>query len=290
MLVEPHCFLRSPIRMTLLVMVIVIGLAGGLGLQSPAIAEGDCARDTRGFGGGCDWSKRGNQHAASESGNSRPISEEYSNIREEITGDGDTPISCAENAVQIDLAVRDYCDYELYSSETPEEPRTVEDLVEEASASLKLPTVSAQIRPYLTFTDGRQGGITGMPLWMWIDDSSWQSPDTARVEAGPLWAEIKAKPRSVRWSFGNGDSVVCNGPGTPYTQGMDALEGSPDCGYTYRKTSKDEPRGSYFITVEVSWEVSWTASDGTSEAFDPAAVQTTVPYVVMQARSQLVAP
>jgi hypothetical protein len=63
---------------------------------------------------------------------------------------------------------------------------------------------------------------------------------------------------SVTWSLGDGSTVVCNGPGTPYAAGGDPAAPSPDCGHTYARSSAGEPGGVFVVSATVSWGVSWT--------------------------------
>ena len=57
--------------------------------------------------------------------------------------------------------------------------------------------------------------VVNVPTWMWLDRSAWQ-PVSATASAGAVTVTATASPRSVRWDMGNGDVVVCDGPGTPY--------------------------------------------------------------------------
>lgn len=169
-------------------------------------------------------------------------------------------------------------------------PANPAGLAVQAMSQLRVPKTAAEIRPMMTFGDGTTGGLTGLPLWLWVDGSSWEEPLIARVQAGSVWAEAKAIPVSQRWDFGDGNGIICEGPGTPYEQGMDALEGSPDCGYTYRRTSKDEPDSAYTVTSTITWRVTWVGSGNTAGELEPLRISDAITYTVRQARAQLVAP
>ncbi|MFD3651719.1 hypothetical protein ACFWVT_31655 [Streptomyces cyaneofuscatus] len=68
----------------------------------------------------------------------------------------------------------------------------------------------------------------------------------------------EAKVSTVRWAMGDGTTVTCHGPGTPYTpeQGKSM---SPDCGHLYQRPASDKPDGRYRGTTTATWSIAWTA-------------------------------
>jgi hypothetical protein len=102
-----------------------------------------------------------------------------------------------------------------------------------------------------------------MPTWLWVAPSWWQAYE-ATASAGRVWSTVRATPVTTRWSMGDGQSVSCAGPGTPWRPGMP--EGATDCAHTYRTSSATRPEGTFPIEATVSIDVSWTsnaASGGT---------------------------
>ena len=77
-----------------------------------------------------------------------------------------------------------------------------------------------------------------------------------------------ATAESIAWDMGDGHTVTCKTPGTPYAA-SDGLAPSPDCGYTYTQPSGHMPGGTYTITATTTWKVTWTSSDGESGALPP---------------------
>ena len=155
-----------------------------------------------------------------------------------------------------------------------------------------LPVPAPSLRPLLRF-GGQNGGVTGAPIWLWTDPSHWSPggiPLTRRVQAGPVWATVSAAAVRMVWLPGDGSVVTCLTSGTPLTDPSRGLSGSPNCGYTYRRTSADQTGGRYRVTISVTWAVTWVGSDGTGGALAPLTVATTFPYTVRQARAQLVSP
>ena len=100
--------------------------------------------------------------------------------------------------------------------------------------------------------------LVNLPTWMWVD--SWEPVSTtaALPEAGAS-VTVTATPRHVTWDMGNGEQVVCTGPGTPYRQGAGSEE-SPDCGYTYRRSSAGQPDLRYQASATMTWDASWVAT------------------------------
>ncbi|MEL5955699.1 ATP/GTP-binding protein [Streptomyces sp. CLV115] len=89
-------------------------------------------------------------------------------------------------------------------------------------------------------------------------------PATAKATAGGVTVTATAKVASIRWDMGDGTTVTCHGPGTPYTADKGKVL-SPDCGHRYERTSAGRPDDRYQGTATATWTVMWTApapSDG----------------------------
>ena len=72
--------------------------------------------------------------------------------------------------------------------------------------------------------------------------------------------------------MGDGATVTCKGPGTPYEDGNPAAA-SPTCGYTYSQSSAGQPSGAYRVTVTITWGINWKGPGGAGGALAP--LQTT---------------
>ncbi|MEV0449818.1 ATP/GTP-binding protein [Streptomyces sp. NPDC050600] len=95
--------------------------------------------------------------------------------------------------------------------------------------------------------------LVGMPMWMWVTPSANSfGPVSASATAGGVTVTATAKVTSVRWEMGDGSTVSCAGPGTPYQDGYGARM-SPTCGHRYTKAA--EHQGSATAT----WTVEWSA-------------------------------
>jgi len=129
----------------------------------------------------------------------------------------------------------------------PPDPRV---LAQQAIAVMQLRAVTIGIVP-----ENRPGsiGIVGMPTWMWAmapGPNTW-GPITDSATADGSTVTATATVEKVVWAMGDGASVVCSGPGTPYQDGFGKTS-SPTCGHTYTR------QGTYTVRATSYWAVAWT--------------------------------
>ena len=127
-----------------------------------------------------------------------------------------------------------------------------ESLARQARSKLRLPRVVMALNP-----SGDQ--LVNLPTWLALDSSSWVS-QWATASAGSVTVTATASPVSVTWSMGTGDTVDCHGPGTAWTVGVDPMAASPDCGYTYQRSSAGATGEAFAVTATVTWEVTWAGA------------------------------
>ncbi|TFE26231.1 ATP/GTP-binding protein [Frankia sp. B2] len=107
--------------------------------------------------------------------------------------------------------------------------------------------------------------LVRLPTWLWLDPAGWNEV-AATAAAGGVSVSAVARPVEVVWTLGDGGTVTCTGPGTPFPAGADPKSGSPDCGHVYQRRSLDEPGGTFAVTATVRWDVTW-AGAGQTGAF-----------------------
>lgn len=127
----------------------------------------------------------------------------------------------------------------------------VEAVVQRAVKQLVLPKPVIRTNP-----DADRTQVVHVPTWMWVDRSTWD-PVSASAEVEGLKVTATARPQRAVWSMGEGGSVVCRGPGTPYSDSYAPKAASPDCGYTYHRASIGVPGGAFTVSVRVTWDVEW---------------------------------
>ena len=155
------------------------------------------------------------------------------------------------------------------------------ELREEALDRLQLPTPTIDFNP-------PSDQVVHVESWLWIDDAIWQE-HTKSVSAGGVTVTATAQPSRVVWDMGNGDAVVCEGPGTPYDTSRPAAEQSTSCSYTYEHSSSGQPGDAYQVTATVEWQVSWTVTGAPGGGALPSlstSSATSVRVAEMQALSQ----
>ena len=126
-----------------------------------------------------------------------------------------------------------------------------EVLAQEAAARLAVSPPQVVLSPKVGLNQ-----ITQLPTYMWV--TNW-GPDSASASVPGVTATVTAAPTKVTWNMGNGDQVVCNGPGTPFDFSRPEESQATDCSYTYRHSSTGQPGGVYQVSATMSYDVSWTA-------------------------------
>jgi hypothetical protein len=99
------------------------------------------------------------------------------------------------------------------------------------------------------------GGIVNLGLWLAVEPAT-TAPISA--EAGPAWITVTPEHTETTFDFGNGDTITCDGPGTPITD-LETVDQGP-CGYTYVESSPDDEP--YQLTISTTWALPYTSSDG----------------------------
>jgi hypothetical protein len=149
----------------------------------------------------------------------------------------------------IALGTRGYEFWSAAPPDGPDAPPDPRDIAQQAIATMQLRAVRIGIVP--EDLPGRVG-VIGLPTWMWAenpDQHTW-GPITRTATAGAYSVTATAETAKVVWDMGDGVSVTCNGPGTPYADSYGKRQ-SPDCGHVYTRD------GRYPITATSYWTVRW---------------------------------
>jgi hypothetical protein len=140
---------------------------------------------------------------------------------------------------------------------------SVAELAQQAMDSLPLVGADIGIAP------SPEGvGLVGLNVWMWTDDTdaTW-GPVSVSVPGPGITVTAQAEATQIEWDMGDGTTVVCEGPGTPYDESYGDRP-SPDCGHVYTEPSRNQPEGRYAITATTTWHIEWWVEPQGSGAGD----------------------
>lgn len=120
-----------------------------------------------------------------------------------------------------------------------------------ARKQLRLPTPRIAANPA-----GEQ--LVNLPTWLWLT-GGW-APMSATASVADVSVRAVATPRSVSWSMGDGTTLTCTGPGTPFRPSSDPTSASPDCGHTYHSSSAGHIGQAFAVSARVHWTVRWSGA------------------------------
>lgn len=137
----------------------------------------------------------------------------------------------------------------------PAPPPSPQEVAQVAVSQLRLPSPAIGTSP-----GGEQ--IVNVPTWLWIDPASW-APVSATAAVPGVSVTATATPQRVTWTMGDGSTVECAGPGTPYSSRFAPDSASPDCGHTYKRSSASQPGAAFPLEARISWTVTWAGAGQT---------------------------
>lgn len=166
-------------------------------------------------------------------------------------------VDCAGGAGFRWAAPADYIDPQI----------VIDAAYDSATAQIPQPTLDINPTP-------QAGGIVNIGLWLAVADPGQVN---ALASIGPVWASVTARFTGVTWDMGNGDTVSCDGLGTPYIAGSDTDRQGP-CGYTFTHASLAS--APYQMSASGHWDIQLATSTGRNEPLGPIDITTTFDYDV----------
>lgn len=128
---------------------------------------------------------------------------------------------------------------------------TPQQVAQIARGRLRLPAPTITASPA-----GTQ--LVHLPTWLWLS-GGW-TPSSATASVPGVSVTAVATPMTVTWSMGDGGTVTCTGPGTPFSTDVDPKSASPDCGHIYRRSPVHEPGQTFRVSATVHWTVTWSGA------------------------------
>jgi len=119
-------------------------------------------------------------------------------------------------------------------------------VAEQAAKTLGLTSAVIEMAP----PDGHPQ-LVNVATWLWVNPAAWQ-PVTATAAAGPVTTTAVAAPSRVVWTMGDGSTVTCNGPGTPYDASRP--DASTSRSYTWSTA------GTYTVSATIYRTITWAAA------------------------------
>ncbi|WP_344100956.1 hypothetical protein [Myceligenerans crystallogenes] len=144
----------------------------------------------------------------------------------------------------------------------------VEALAEKAVEQMNLQPVTIGIAPE---DEPGSVGAVGLPVWAWVRDARPNTFGSIQESAttSNVTVTARASVTTVEWNMGDGTTITCEGPGTPYDESY-GVTSSPDCGHVY-----DEQGNPYTVRATTHWTITWEGAGqtGTLEAERTAETQ-----------------
>lgn len=127
--------------------------------------------------------------------------------------------------------------------------------------------------------------LVNFPVWLHLA-SGWKNI-TATAAITGLSATVTAKPESVRWDMGDGQTVTCHTAGAAYDASLPWATNLDrrDCGYTYARSSANHASDHFQLTITIHYGISWTSSTGGSGSLGGYDRSTTAAVAVGQLES-----
>jgi len=92
-------------------------------------------------------------------------------------------------------------------------------------------------------------------MWNTPSETTW-GPITRTAAVPSVSVTATARVDRTVWEMGDGSTVTCTTPGTPY-EDQYGDDPSPDCGHRYTKTSVRELGNAYTVTATNYWVFEW---------------------------------
>ena len=151
-----------------------------------------------------------------------------------------------------------------------------ESVAREVVATLELhpPTVGVGAFVYPDAQDWGLSWWVGAPMWLWVNSKDTLQWGTHTLSASLDGVTVTANVQANRVSYDTGDGAeltVCTNPGTSRTLDGGGLLRDPStsgCDHRYMHTNTLGDKNSrYSVSATVTWRVTWSATNGQSDAF-----------------------
>lgn len=215
----------------------------------------------------------------------------YTDFNKEKSGDGMfwTSVRDINRVTEDAIWDCDEPDFWVDNGDTPDVENSIdaETLAALAYNEIRVPDTKVTLAP---------AGPTkvNLPTWAWLDKGDFREVSVTASLAVAGWnisATTTAKPISLKLEPGTTDAVTSPASGEcvfeadgsigePYALGKAGQ--TPPCGITYLRSSNG---GSYQMRATITWEITWTGTNGEGGRFDNGTFGTTQDVIVQEAQA-----
>ena len=135
-----------------------------------------------------------------------------------------------------------FWDWVFWELDTPPTPEEIRD---RARAQIFPPEPVMELSPSL------DSAVVGLDTWLWVT-TPWDPITVVEVHGGVV-VEVQAQPTQTTWTFGDGGSEFCAGPGVVWSED----EPGTYCLHLFESSSAAQPGQVYASSVAITWEFRW---------------------------------
>ena len=136
----------------------------------------------------------------------------------------------------------------------------IDGLIAQARARVEPPRLTIGTSPPLD-----PGAVVGISTWFWVDAGNWTTQrSTASSTRWNLHVTVTAEPLQLRFNPGDhaapggGRTINCVGPALVWNRSLS--DDDSDCTYTYDYPSSITPAGTFTVTAEVDWQLTYVVT------------------------------
>ena len=136
----------------------------------------------------------------------------------------------------------------------------IDGLIAQARARVEPPRLTIGTSPPLD-----PGAVVGISTWYWVDAGNWTTQQsTASSTQWNLQVTVTAEPLRLRFNPGDhaapggGQTINCVGPAPAWNRSLS--DDDSDCTYTYNYPSSITPAGTFTVTAEVDWRLTYVVT------------------------------
>lgn len=172
----------------------------------------------------------------------------------------------------------------LYTTPPPSSPDLTNQLVDQALANIDIDLPTPHLSP-------PNETFPNFDTWLWTDDLPTQTASasaagvTATVTARLVSTRFQINPALDRASRDDNTTITCNGAPTPYDTALPEKAQRTTCSHRFSAPTRD-----LTIDTTATWQLAWTATNGTGANLGTVDRTVTTPYRVQEKQTVIRTP